>query len=210
MLVAICATSVILVDQARQDSGWVVHTVEVENQISTVLLQVRRAESAARGYLLTSEPRFLTEHQATVATILPDVDKLAALTTDNPVQIENAKRLRAPVERRLQEFARAIDFVKRNDIAGGVAMLRETGATESVEQMNSIANAMRAEENELFVLRTATADRTQRLAAIPQLAATKTADISARERRRAGAPPANKPAASETATAVVTMMRFID
>jgi signal transduction histidine kinase len=166
VLVAICATSVILVDQARQDSGWVVHTVEVENQISTVLLQVRRAESAARGYLLTSEPRFLAEHQATVATILPDVDKLAALTTDNPVQIENAKRLRAPVERRLQEFARAIDFVKRNDIAGGVAMLRETGATESVEQMNSIANAMRAEENELFLLRTATADRTQRLASI--------------------------------------------
>jgi signal transduction histidine kinase len=166
VLVAICATSVILVDQARQDSGWVVHTVEVENQISNLLLQVRRAESAARGYLLTSEPRFLNEHQATVATILPDVDKLAALTTDNPVQIENAKQLRATVERRLQEFARAINFVKHNDIAGGVAMLREAGATESVEQMNSIANAMRAEENELLVLRTATADRTQRLASI--------------------------------------------
>jgi signal transduction histidine kinase len=166
VLVAISATSVILVDQARQDSGWVVHTVEVENQISTLLLEIRRAESAARGYLLTSDPRFLAEHEATVATILPDVDKLTALTTDNPVQIENAKRLRAPVETRLQEFARTIDFVKRNDVAGGVAMLREYGANETVEQVNSIANAMRAEENELFVLRTATADRTERLASI--------------------------------------------
>ena len=170
VLVAISATSVILVDQARQDSGWVVHTVEVENQISTLLLQVRRAESAARGYLLTSEPRFLAEHEATAATILPDVDKLAALTTDNPVQVENVKQLRAPVERRLQEFARAIDFVKRNDIAGGIAMLREAGATDSVEQINSIANAMRTEENELFVLRTTTADRTQRLASIVTVA----------------------------------------
>jgi len=166
VLVAISATSVILVDQARQDSGWVVHTVEVENQLSTLLLQVRHAESAARGYLLTSEPRFLAEHEATVATILPDLDKLAALTTDNPVQVENAKRLRAPVETRLQEFAKAIDFVKRNDLAGGVAMLREIGANETDEQMNSIANAMRTEENELFVLRTATADRTQWLASI--------------------------------------------
>ena len=166
VLVAISATSVILVDQARQDSGWVIHTVEVENQLSTLLLQVRHAESAARGYLLTSEPRFLAEHEATVATILPDLDKLAALTTDNPVQVENAKRLRAPVETRLQEFAKAIDFVKRNDLAGGVAMLREIGANETDEQMNSIANAMRTEENELFVLRTATADRTQRLASI--------------------------------------------
>jgi signal transduction histidine kinase len=166
VLVAISATSVILVDQARQDSGWVVHTIEVENQLSTLLLQVRHAESAARGYLLTSEPRFLAEHEATVATILPDLDKLAALTTDNPVQVENTKRLRAPVETRLQEFAKAIDFVKRNDLAGGVAMLREIGANETDEQMNSIANAMRTEENELFVLRTATADRTQRLASI--------------------------------------------
>ena len=46
-----------------------VHTVEVENQISTLLLQVRRAESAARGYLLTSDQRFLAEHEATVATM---------------------------------------------------------------------------------------------------------------------------------------------
>src|ERR1700690_3450609 len=67
VLVAICATSVILVDQARQDSGWVVHTVEVENQISTLLLEVRRAESGARGYLLTSDPRFLAEHNAAAA-----------------------------------------------------------------------------------------------------------------------------------------------
>ena len=166
VLVAISATSVILVDQARKDNAWVVHTVEVENQISTLLLQVRRAESAARGYLLTSDPRFLAEHEATVATILPDVDKLAAVTTDNPVQIENAKRLRPPVEARLQEFAKAIDFVNRNDVAGGIAMLREAGAGESVEQINEIARAMRTEEDRLFASRTATADRTQRLASI--------------------------------------------
>jgi len=166
VLVAVSATSVILVDQARQDSRWVVHTVEVENQISTLLLQVRRAESAARGYLLTSDARFLSEYEATVATILSDVDKLTALTTDNPVQIENTKRLRAPVETRLREFAKAIDFAKRNDIAGGTAMLREYDANESVERMNTVANAMRAEENDLFARRTATADRTQRLASI--------------------------------------------
>ena len=67
VLVAISTSSVILVNQAREDTGWVVHTVEVENQINTLLLQIRRAESAARGYLLTSEPRFLAEHEAAIA-----------------------------------------------------------------------------------------------------------------------------------------------
>jgi len=164
VLVAISATSVILVNQARDDNGWVVHTVEVENQINILLLEIRRAESAARGYLLTTEPRFLAEHEAAVATILPDVDKLAKLTADNPVQIENSKRLRPPVEARLAEFARAVDFVKRNDLTGGIAMLREGGAGESVKLIGQIATGMRAEEDRLFALRTATADRTQKLA----------------------------------------------
>src|ERR1700758_2894051 len=84
VLVAISATSVVLVNQARKDNAWVVHTVEAENQLSTLLLQIRRAESSARGYLLTSEPRFLAEHDAAVATISLDIDKLARLTGDNP------------------------------------------------------------------------------------------------------------------------------
>src|SRR6202790_5653780 len=87
VLVAISASSVILVNQAREDNGWVVHTVEVENQISTLLLQIRRAESAARGYLLTSEPRFLAEHEAAAASILPEIDELTRLTADNPVHM---------------------------------------------------------------------------------------------------------------------------
>jgi signal transduction histidine kinase len=166
VLVAISATSVILVDEAREDNAWVVHTIEVENQLSTLLLQIRRAESSARGYLLTSDQRFLDEHEAAVATILPDVDKLAKLTTDNPVQVENSRQLRSPVEARLAEFAKTIDFVKRNDVAGGIAMLREASASDSVQRINEIASTMRTEEDRLFALRTATADRTQRLASV--------------------------------------------
>jgi signal transduction histidine kinase len=166
VLAAISASSVLLVDKSREDNGWVVHAVEVENQLSTLLLQIRRAESAARGYLLTSEPRFLLEHEAAVATILPDVDKLLQLTGDNSVQGENVKRLRPPVEARLAEFAQAVGFVKRNDISGGIAMLREAGAGDADRKITEITGAMRAEKDRLFATRTATADRTQQLASI--------------------------------------------
>jgi len=170
VLVAISATSVLLVNKSREDNGWVVHTVEVENQLSTLLLQIRRAESAARGYLLTSEPRFLAEHEEATATILPDVDKLMQLSGDNSIQGDNVRRLRAPVEARLAEFAKAVEFVKRNDIAGGIAMLREAGASDSVRKIGEVTTAMREEENRLFAMRTATADRTQQLASIVTVA----------------------------------------
>ncbi len=166
VLIAISALSVVLVNQSRRDNAWVVHTVEVENQINTLLLQVRRAESASRGYLLTSEPRFLADYEAAFAAVIPDVDKLTVLSQDNPVQVENSKRLREPVETRLAELAKVIEFAKHNDLAGGVAMLRQASASDTVRRMNDIASDMRKEEDRLFALRTETADRTQQLASI--------------------------------------------
>jgi len=141
VLVAISITSIVLVNKARDDSRWVVHTVEVENQISTVLLDIRRAESAARGYLLTFQPKFLEEHQAAVARIPSGVAKLAIQTNDSAVQIEHTKQLRAAVESRLAEFTKAIDFVKQNDIPGGVAMLRDS-SNSAVQRVGEVAAAM--------------------------------------------------------------------
>jgi signal transduction histidine kinase len=164
VLVAISVASVILVNQARDDNRWVVHTVEVENQINTVLLEIRRAESAVRGYLLTSEPRFLVEHQDALSRIAPDIDRLVSLIGDNPLQLEAVKQLRPAVETRLAEFRRAVDFVKQGDVAGGVAMLRETGAGNSMQAIRGATAAMQAEEDRLFAQRTAKADRTQVLA----------------------------------------------
>ena len=68
----------LLVNKAREDSAWVLHTIEVENQTNALLLELRRAESAARGYLLTRGPEFLTDHEDAVAAITPHLDKLAS------------------------------------------------------------------------------------------------------------------------------------
>ena len=170
MLVGISALSVVLVTQSRKDNGWVVHTVEAENQINTLLLEIRSAEGAARGYLLTSEPRFLAEYRAASAAILPDLEKLAEQTADNPVQVENVKQLRLPITVRLEEFAKTIDFAAHDDVPGGIAMLHQADAEDSVRRIDDVANEVRAEENRLFELRTKTADRTQLLASIVTVA----------------------------------------
>jgi signal transduction histidine kinase len=166
VLVAVSALSVILVDRAREDNDWVVHTVEVENQISTLLLRIRTTESAARGYLLTEEQRFLAEYSASASNVHSDIDELIKLAGDNPVQIANSNRLREPVQARLDEFERAIGYAKRHDTAGGIAMLRSSDTGEAVRRIEDVAGQLRAEEERLFALRTETADRTERLASI--------------------------------------------
>jgi signal transduction histidine kinase len=166
VLVAISALSVILVNRAREDNDWVVHTVEVENQISTLLLRIRTTESAARGYLLTEEQRFLDEYLAAAANVHSDIDELIKVAGDNPTQIDNSNQLRRPVQARLDEFEKAIGFAKRHDTAGGIAMLRSSDSGEAVGRINDIAGRMRVEEERLFTRRGETADRTERLASI--------------------------------------------
>jgi signal transduction histidine kinase len=170
VLVAISAASVVLVTQARKDSALVVHTVEVENHINAMLLDMRRAESAARGYLLTSGPEFLRDHESAAATILPGLEKLVQSIGDNPVQVENARKLRSAIEVRLDQFAREMNFVKQGDPASATALVREAAAGSTATVIRDVAQSMQAEEDRLLLARTATADRTQQLASLVTVA----------------------------------------
>src|SRR4051794_34427139 len=164
VLVAISVASVILVNQARDDNAAVVRTVEAQNQINTVLLEIRRAESAARGYLLTFGPQLLADYEAAVASAVPAVDRLAQLTSDNAVQIANIRKLRPAVGQRLSQFAQEMDFLKRGDQANAAELVREAAASDTSGSIREVATAMLAEENRLFALRTMKADQTQVLA----------------------------------------------
>jgi signal transduction histidine kinase len=170
VLVAISVTSVVLVNQSRRDNVWVVHTIEVENQINSLMLQIRRAESAARSYLVTSQPRFRGQYESISAGILPDLDKLIGLTPDNPVQVENGKQLRVAVEARLKEFAETIDLADRHDMPGGIERLHEASADDVARRIEDVAAAMRTEEDRLFESRTQIADRTQQWASVVTVA----------------------------------------
>jgi signal transduction histidine kinase len=171
VLIAIGASSVILVNRARSDSAGVVHTVEVEKQLNTVLLEIRRAESSARGYLLTRGAEFRTDHDEAVAAIGPDLDKLGQLTADNPVQVDNVNGLRTAIAARLGQFTRDMRPIKQGEKPAAAApLIRDAAVTQTTAAIQNLADAMRAEEERLLALRTANADRSQSLASLVTIA----------------------------------------
>jgi signal transduction histidine kinase len=165
VLTVISAGSVYLVNKARDDSKWVVHTIEAENQINALLLEIRRAESAARGYLLTQAADFQGDHDKAVAAIIPALDKLTRLTGDNPAQRENIEKLSAAIETRLGQFAQEMDFVRRGEPEKAAALVREVASTDATAVIAKVATVMIQEEERLFRLRTVNSDRSQTLAA---------------------------------------------
>ncbi|AWM01044.1 sensor histidine kinase [Bradyrhizobium amphicarpaeae] len=165
VLTAISAGSVYLVNKARDDNRWVVHTIEVENQVNALLLEIRRAESAVRGLLLTREDNFRVDHETALAAIPPALDKLTRLSSDNPEQRSNVQKLNEAIQTRISQFAQEISFIQQGQPDKSTALVREAAAQNTTAKIATIANAMIQEEERLFRLRSANSDRSQTLAA---------------------------------------------
>ncbi|OAF19485.1 sensor histidine kinase [Bradyrhizobium neotropicale] len=165
VLTVISAGSVYLVNKARSDNKWVLHTIEVENQVNALLLEVRRAESGARGYLLTQGADFKIDHDKAVAAIIPALDRLTRLSTDNPAQRDNIEKLSVAIETRLDQFAREMEFVRQGQPEKAMALVREAATADTTTTISSVASTMIREEERLFYLRSVNADHSQTLAA---------------------------------------------
>jgi signal transduction histidine kinase len=165
VLTVISAGSVYLVNKARDDARWVVHTVEAENQISFTQLQLRRAESAQRGFLLTLKPNFQADFEEAASQLAPAITKLSQLTNDNPVQRQLLDQMIPLGNQRIEEFRQTIELAQAQRLNEAAKVVREDIGRDAMNRIYNLAGQMRAEEDRQFVLRTTNADHSQTLAA---------------------------------------------
>ena len=165
VLTIISAGSVYLVNRAREDARWVLHTVEVENQLSLTQLELRRAESAQRGYLSTLLPNFQTDFEDAASLLTPALQRLSQLISDNPVQKRLVDELLPLDNLQIQQFRNTIELARTQRIDEATRVLREGIGRDAMKHIDDLASQMRAEEDRLFVERRTNADRSQSLAA---------------------------------------------
>ncbi len=166
VLVSISAASIFLVDRARSDSSWVTHTVEVENQISLTQLQMRRGESAIRGYLLTGQDKYIEDFNESDHQLSPALLRLREITGDNPVQQRALDVIQPLSEQWFDDFRQALAMARDGRIEEAKQLLANSASNDGLNKIRDVANDMRAEEDRLFKLRTQSADQSQSLAAI--------------------------------------------
>jgi signal transduction histidine kinase len=165
VLTVISAGSVHLVNKAREDARWVVHSIEIENQLSFTQLQLRRAESAQRGYLSTLRSDFQTDFEDAASELTPALMRLSQLAGDNPVQKRLLDEMLPLTSQRIEEFRKTIELARTQRIDQAARIVREGIGREAMKRIDGLAGKMRAEEDRLFVERRTNADRSQTLAA---------------------------------------------
>ena len=136
------------IEVARVSSHWIVHTQEVLTAIETVLAKVADAESAVRSYVSSGDVRVLEPLDRVEGAIDADLNRLAALTTDNPTQQSRMPPLRQGATRALAAL-RARAEAKRT--ARPFNQADVDALQEGMDAARTAMQAMRAEENRLLV-----------------------------------------------------------
>jgi signal transduction histidine kinase len=166
VLAIVNAASLYWLQKAREDSAWVAHTLEVENQISLAQVQMRRAESAERGFVLIGDPAFAAESEEAASQVMPMLLKLRGLVADNAVQRPLIDTVIDMTKARLAQFARVIALTADNKPNEAREVIRAGGGREAMSQIRTMMDEMRTEEQRLFTMRTSAADRSQSIASL--------------------------------------------
>jgi two-component system CheB/CheR fusion protein len=131
-------------------------------ELETILSTVKDAETGQRGYLLTGNAAYLQPYERSLTTIHDEIDRLTALTRQNPAQAERVREFEGLVDAKLSELAETIRLYRAGEPAEALRIV-ETGLGEGImDRIRASVGAMRAEETRQLAERSARARQTER------------------------------------------------
>lgn len=166
VLTLISAISIYLVNKARDDTRWVLHSMEIENEISLAQLQIQRAESSQRSFLLTQHPEFRAAFEEASGRIPQSFERLRVLTRENPYQQQQLQQMVPLTDQRIGQLRQGIDLALTNRLDQAVESARQEAGQDATRQIRDLGTEMRIEANRLLAARTASADISQSRSAL--------------------------------------------
>jgi two-component system, sensor histidine kinase and response regulator len=151
---------------ARQNY-WVAHAGNVLQEVGLVLSLTGQAEGAARNYLITQNGDHLAAYHRAAAAAAAHVKTVEQMTSDNPHQQDNSRRLEPLMTERFNILQEAIKLRMKTGSAARSEQILVTSGAKATAKMRTVIRAMQHEEMRLLRERTEAAQasdqRTTRL-----------------------------------------------
>ena len=161
MLVWVSLTGAWTLRQINQSDYWVDHTNEVLRGNDRVLTDIKDAESAERGYIITGDESYVPVYEAAQRDLPSSFENLQRLMQDNSGQQEEVKNLQALISQRMAVLSSALSQRR----SGGFTAAQQVVVTgQGLVAMQKIREVGRQiEDEELRLLQERTQSRQRRL-----------------------------------------------
>jgi len=150
LLVAIGAVAYRSTDALTRTSYLVTHTHEVLERITNMVSLLKDAETADRGYIITSEEDFLEPYQGALTDLPKVVKELRTLTADNPNQQKRIDQMEPLIAAKLEWIKRTIDLRRKGDLALTTKLISSGEGKRIMDSIRRLADQMDNEERGLL------------------------------------------------------------
>lgn len=131
-----------LVDSA----DWVAHTHQVKEALANTLSSLKDAETGQRGFLLTTEERYLEPYNQALQTIPGEIQQLRQLTSDNPSQQARITTLQPLVANKLAELAETIGLRRQGKQQAALEVVLTNRGKNVMDDIRRVIADMNQEE----------------------------------------------------------------
>ena len=155
VVAALCVMSWRVADGATDAAARVSHTQEVLAALALARVETIQVELSTQNYRLSGDPARLAERDAAIAAREVRLQRLKALTADNPQQQSSWRALRQVIDERLA-ISRRIEELRRTQGPEAANAYVLTAPLQATRQRSyAVFDAMEAEAKRLLALRTA-------------------------------------------------------
>jgi CheY-like chemotaxis protein len=127
-------------------AGRVTQTLQVIEQLQTILSLAKDAETGERGFLLTAEDSYLEPFTNAKAQLPEENRKAQDLVATDPVQAQRLKMLDQAVKDKLAELDQTIVLRRKADAAAALAVVRTDRGKVLMDRIRSLVITMEASE----------------------------------------------------------------
>jgi signal transduction histidine kinase len=159
LLIAIGTATVWLAEQSAEDARRVVHTVNVQEKLSNLLLNVRRAESGQRGYLLTGRQQYLSDYRDAAPAIETNLAELRTLTSDNPERGPVLDQMDELARAKIDELAKTVELKDSGHHDAAIALVQSDDGFKTMNALRLLVERTSADEERLLLARSAASRR---------------------------------------------------
>ncbi len=145
--------------QNKSDDAWVLHSLQVRDQLTRVLSLVQSAETGQRGYLLTGRNAYLAPYNTANVQLSPMLDHLQQTLSDEPKQQNAIGQLRQLITSKLSELTSTLAAREsgRNDTA--LAIINNDDGLRLMTEIRQRVTSMQAAEDQQLTGRQSMAAR---------------------------------------------------
>ncbi|MBM3890001.1 MAG: HAMP domain-containing protein, partial [Verrucomicrobia bacterium] len=140
--------------QSIENARWVELTLQVDARLEALHGDLTEVEASQRGYLLTGLSRYLEPYEATVLQIDNHLTVLRSLTADNPNQQRRLTTLDPIIKERLARLTEGVTLRKDKGLEAVVQFVTTGTGKNLMDQIRTVINDMKEEQNTLLDKRT--------------------------------------------------------